>query len=194
MPSGLLVAILAAGESRRLGQPKQLVMIEGEPLLRRQCRIALEARVGEVVVILGSHAESCGAAIANLPLSTRLNEEWPEGLASSIRAATRAAIEVNAAGMLIVHADQYRLTHDDLQRLHAAWLSSNCLSACRARHEDYIGPPVILPAACFEDALTLQGDEGARRILASLPAESLIDLEMPNAVDDLDIPAQLPLR
>ena len=49
----LVLAILAAGASRRLGQPKQLVSLEGELLLRRQCRIALEAQIGRVAVILG---------------------------------------------------------------------------------------------------------------------------------------------
>ena len=193
MPDDLLIAILAAGASRRLGQPKQLVMIDGETLLRRQCRMALEAQVGEVVVILGCHADRCSAAIADLPLSTRLNEDWSEGLASSIRIATRAAIEANAAGLLILHGDQYRLTSQDLQKLHAAWSLSKSLSACRSRHEDYAGPPVILPASCFNDALNLQGDEGARRLLKAFAPDSLIDVAISSAIYDLDFAAQLPI-
>jgi len=191
MPNHLLVAILAAGASRRLGQPKQLVMIDGETLLRRQCRMALEAQVGEIVVILGCHADRCGAAIADLPVSTRLNEDWSEGLSSSIRIATQAAIAANAAGLLILHGDQYRLTPDDLQKLHAAWSSFKRLSACRSRHEDYAGPPVILPSSCFNDVLNLQGDEGARRVLKAFAPNSLVDVAIPHAVHDLDFPAQL---
>src|SRR3954469_1035503 len=98
MPGDLLLAILAAGASRRLGQAKQLVMIENEPLLRRQCRIALESQIGDVVAILGCHADPCRRTIADLSLSIRINEEWSEGLASSIRHATRAAMEIDAAG------------------------------------------------------------------------------------------------
>jgi CTP:molybdopterin cytidylyltransferase MocA len=192
MPNHLLVAILAAGASRRLGQPKQLVMIDGETLLRHQCRMALETQVGKIVVILGCHADRCGAVIADLPVSTRLNDAWSEGLSSSIRIATRAAIEANAAGLLILHGDQYRLTSQDLQKLHAAWSLSQCLSACRSRYEDYAGPPVILPASSFNDALNLQGDEGARRVLNTFAPDSLIDVAIPNAVHDLDSPAQLP--
>src|SRR5689334_4089900 len=65
--SRVFVAILASGASRRLGQPKQLVSLEGEPLLRRQCRIAVEARIGPVAVILGCHANECDQLIEGLP-------------------------------------------------------------------------------------------------------------------------------
>src|SRR5436189_3262943 len=106
MSSELLVAILAAGASRRLGQPKQLVLIDGEPMLRRQCRVALQARVGSVMAILGCHVERCSATIADLGVLTRVNEQWNEGLGSSLRTAAGAAIEMQAAGLLVLHGDQ----------------------------------------------------------------------------------------
>ncbi|HKD35269.1 MAG TPA: NTP transferase domain-containing protein, partial [Pirellulales bacterium] len=88
----LLVAILAAGASRRLGQPKQLIELRGEPLLRRQCRMTIEADIGPVAVVLGSHANGCAATIADLPVARHINENWQEGLGASIREAARAAI------------------------------------------------------------------------------------------------------
>ena len=63
MSDHLLISILAAGNSRRLGQPKHLVRLSGEPLIRRQSRIAVEAKCGDVVVILG-------AALLGGPVST----------------------------------------------------------------------------------------------------------------------------
>jgi CTP:molybdopterin cytidylyltransferase MocA len=69
---------------------------------------------------------------------------------------------------------------------------ANPALACRARHEDYAGPPVILPAASFDDASKLTGDQGARQLLARLGAGQLTDVEMPSALYDLDLPAQLP--
>ncbi|MCI0366462.1 MAG: nucleotidyltransferase family protein [Phycisphaerales bacterium] len=191
MRDELLIAILAAGASQRLGQPKQLVDVNGEPLLRRQCRVAIEARVAPVAAICGCQADTCIAQIADLPVTIRRNEQWREGIASSIREAVGAAIEIHAGALLILHGDQYRVTAEDLRGLHAAWIASDSSMACRSRHADYTGPPVILPAALFGKLLKLRGDEGARPVLSGLDAASLIEVTMPNAVHDLDLPAQL---
>jgi molybdenum cofactor cytidylyltransferase len=189
--SGLLLAILAAGASRRLGQPKQLVALAGEPLLRRQCRIALEARIGPVAVILGCHAARCAATIVDLPVARHINERWAEGLGTSIRHAAQAAMAADVSGLLLLHVDQYRLTAADLQSLHVAWVASQCLSACATMHGDEFGPPVIFPRRWFADLLQLNGDAGARSVLAKLPADALLRVEIPNAIHDLDLPAQL---
>jgi len=187
----LVLAILAAGASRRLGQPKQLVSLEGELLLRRQCRIALEAQIGRVAVILGCRAEECAATIINLPVARHVNQNWMEGLGASIRHAAQVAVAANAAGLLLLHVDQYRLTTADLQSLQAAWTESRGLSACAASYGDDFGPPVIFPRRCFADLLQLDGDAGARCVLAALPADSLRRVEIPNALEDLDSPEQL---
>jgi molybdenum cofactor cytidylyltransferase len=187
----LLLAVLAAGASRRLGQPKQLVTLGGEPLLRRQCRVALEAQVGPVAVILGSQAAECAATIDDLPVARHINERWAEGLGASIRHAAQAAVAADAAGLLLLHVDQYRLTAEDVHLLHAAWLGSHGLSACATMHGDDFGPPVIFPRQCFAELLQPDGDAGARSVLAKLPAEALRRVEIPNAIHDLDLPAQL---
>ena len=187
----LLVAILAAGASRRLGQPKQLVMLDGEPLLRRQCRIALEAQIGTVVVVLGCQAPECAATISDLPVARHINRRWAEGLGTSIRQTAQVAVAADVSGLLLMHADQYRLTAADLHALHAAWLESRGLSACAAVQGDDVGPPVIFPRCCLAELLQLEGEAGAHRVLAALPANALCRVSLPNAAHDLDLPNQL---
>jgi molybdenum cofactor cytidylyltransferase len=191
IPEEVLIAVLAAGASRRLGQPKQLVPVGGEPLLRRQCRIAIESQIGPVVAVLGCYADTCALAISGLQQAVRRNDSWEEGIASSIREATRAAVELNSAGLLILHCDHYRVSALDLQSLHTAWSETGRSNVCRARHGDYVGPPVIFPAGCFSELLTLQGDKGARGIISVIGSNSLVDVEMPNAIYDLDLPEHL---
>jgi molybdenum cofactor cytidylyltransferase len=186
----MLVAILAAGASRRLGQPKQLVHLDGESLLRRQCRVAIDAQIGPVTVILGCQTNECAKSIADLPISTYVNFGWEEGLASSIRQAVQAAEFMDAGGLLIVHADQYRLTVNDLRLLHSVWAESPT-SACVATYGDDFGPPVIFPSQHFKVLLQLRGDVGGRRVLAALRLSEVIHVPLPNAIHDLDTPLQL---
>lgn len=186
----VLLTVLAAGASRRLGQPKQLVKLDGEPLVRRQCRVAIESLTGSVCVILGRHANESAEAIVDLSVARIVNPCWSEGLSSSIRHAAQAAIDKNVNGLLLLHVDQYRLTAADLQTLYAAWEKSP-ESVCVAMYGDAIGPPVIFPRHCFEKLLELHGDVGARRIIASLPAHAVLRVMITNAIHDLDQPSQL---
>jgi molybdenum cofactor cytidylyltransferase len=187
----LVVVILAAGASRRLGQPKQLIELRGEPLLRRQCRIALEAGVGSVAVILGYRASQCAATIADLPVALLINEQWEEGLALSVRAAAQAAVAAAANGLLLFHVDQYRLEPADLVKLNDVWQSSLCVNACISAHASASGPPVIFPKRSLADLLLLEGDIGARGVLDELPAGELSRVSVPNAFHDLDLPSEL---
>lgn len=192
LPRGsLLLAVLAAGGSQRLGRRKQLVMIAGEPLLRRQCRIALDSQLGPVAAILGCCADECAETIRDLPVQPQLNSRWEEGLGGSIATAGRLAIALDARGLLLMHVDQHRLTAADLQALHADWSTAGEQSVCVAQYGDDFGPPVIFLRNCFNSLVQLRGESGARGLLAALPAEMLRNVAMPNAADDLDLPEHL---
>jgi molybdenum cofactor cytidylyltransferase len=77
----VVVALLAAGASRRLGAPKQVVTFDGVPLLRRHALMALAASIGPVVVIVGSREDLCRGVIVDLPVDIRVNARWAEGMA-----------------------------------------------------------------------------------------------------------------
>lgn len=188
MPDELLVAILAAGASRRLGRPKQLVEIDGEPLIRRQCLTGVSAAIGPVALVLGCQHEQVASVVSDLQLLLVVNDEWEEGLAASVRAATRAAIAAGAPAMLVYHCDQYALTPADLIRLHHAWTSSPA-TAYLARDGDHLGPPAILPARVFPSMLTLEGDRGPRAILGG--ASQVHEVPITTASMDVDYPADL---
>src|SRR4051812_18864875 len=117
MPDELLVAVLAAGASRRLGRPKQLVELGGEPLVRRVCRTAIDAGIGPVAVVLGCRRDDIAPVVGDLPLQVLVNDAWDEGMASSVRTATLAALNLKVAALLLLHADQYAVARDDLVRV-----------------------------------------------------------------------------
>jgi len=181
----VVVAVLAAGASRRLGRPKQLLRVAGEPQLRRQCRCALDAAVGDVVVILGSNADQHRRVISDLPVDVCVNEEWTEGLAATLRRAIGAAQQRRAA-LLVLPCDQYRIVPEDLRALSERWRLVPA-KACVSRAGCYAGPPAILPIEYHHDVLRLRGDVGARSILfaSERPPAELVN---PRAAFDLDSP------
>jgi len=186
----LVVAVLAAGASRRLGRAKQLVPIGGEPLLRRQCRCALDARIGAVVAILGCDDAQHRELIVDLPVEVRVNNEWQEGLAATLRCAVRAA-KVRQAALLVLPCDQYRIIPYDLRTLYDHWRWTPSI-ACVSRWGRYAGPPAILPIHHHDDdVLRLRGDIGARSLLYDRHRPSPDEILNPRAAFDLDSPEEM---
>jgi len=180
----LVVAVLAAGASRRLGRAKQLVTLDGEPLLRRQCGSALAADVGEVLVILGCNADRHRRVVQDLPVSVLVNGNWAQGLSTTLRCAVRAA-QLRRAALLVLPCDLYRVTSADLRALCGRWQRSP-LSACVSRANEYVGPPAILPVSYHDRILALQGDSGARAVLFQPALPRPEEVANPNACFDLD--------
>jgi len=185
----LVVAVLAAGASRRLGRAKQLVPIGGEPLLRRQCRCALSAEVGEVLAILGCDEVQHREVIVDLPVEVRVANQWKEGLAATLRSAVRAAKERQAA-LLVLPCDQYRIIPDDLRTLYDHWRWTPSI-ACVSRWGRYAGPPAILPIHYYDDVLRLRGDIGARSLLYDIRRPRPDEIPNPRATFDLDSPEEM---
>ena len=104
--------ILAAGSSRRLGQPKQLVGIDGEALLQRALRLAKEAGAAPVLAVLGANFAPICAAISFEGAIPVLNNQWELGVSSSIHAGLNEvdARASEASGVLVMACDQPRLS------------------------------------------------------------------------------------
>lgn len=185
----LVIGVLAAGASRRLGTPKQLVAVDGEPLLRRQCRTALASGVGPVIVILGCNAAEHFSTISDLPVDVRINRDWAEGLAASVRCAIASAQQRRAA-LLVLPCDQYRVRSQDLRTLHRRWRWAPAV-AWASRWNAYLGPPAILPVHCHRHALRIRGDVGARALLQAPGWPAPDEITNPRAVVDIDTPEDL---
>ena len=72
--------VLAAGASRRLGQPKQLVQMEGQTLVHRAATAAIEAGCDPVTVVVGAEAEKISDALEALSVQIVLNASWAAGM------------------------------------------------------------------------------------------------------------------
>jgi len=176
--------ILAAGASTRLGQPKQLAALNGEPLLARAVRIAQQASCSPILVVLGAEADRIRTACCLHNATIVINQEWREGMASSIRAGIDALQNLNPedppTGVLLMTCDQPAVTPTHLCAL--ATTGDLTASAYAGRR----GVPAYFPASSFSALKQLTGDSGARELLRNARTSLLpfgeLDVDTPEAL------------
>jgi molybdenum cofactor cytidylyltransferase len=153
--------LLAAGGSRRLGRPKQLLAWQGETLVRRAARAALEAGVDELIAVVGAERDAVAEALAGLDLRLVANERWREGIGSSIAAGVRAA---SGDAVLLLLADQPGVDAALLAELVAAGKAGHERVACA--YAGVVGVPALFRDPSDLAALRdLAGEQGARGLL-----------------------------
>ncbi|MEO5903648.1 MAG: nucleotidyltransferase family protein [Gemmatimonadaceae bacterium] len=181
--------ILAAGSSTRLGKPKQLIELYGQPLVRRAVFAAKNAGSDEIIVVVGALAEKVTAAVSNLTnVATALNPDWKAGLASSLVAGLNAAMKLRLEGVLVMTTDQPLIDSASLRKLLDAFESGHRIVA--AAYDDIAGVPAVFGAEHFDDLMRLKGDEGAGSWLRSRPGD-VTTISIGNAAIDIDTPADI---
>jgi CTP:molybdopterin cytidylyltransferase MocA len=186
--------ILAAGESRRLGQPKQLLAYGGETLLARAIRLANEAGASPVLTVLGANFERIRAAIDSSNSIPVHNDRWRQGIASSIEAGVRAlrVCGPEAEGALLMGCDQPRLTADHLRSLIAAFEGQAAAVIAASSYAGVQAVPAVFPRAAFAELRALGGDKGARSVIESAQCP-VVAVEFPGGEVDIDLPEDLAL-
>ncbi len=160
----IAAVVLAAGASRRYGEHKLLLPLQGKPLIRRTVEQLLASQVDEVVVVLGREAEAVRRALDELPARCVVNPDFQEGMSTSLRAGIEAlGLEVEAA--LIVLADQPSVGPAILDRLIESYQSTG-KSIVVPSYQGERGNPVLFAASLFAEISQVQGDQGARALIS----------------------------
>lgn len=158
--------ILAAGLSSRMGAAKQLLKLGEQPIIRVVTKNVLASRVGEVIVVTGHRAEEVGAEICDLPVRIVFNPGYARGQGSSLVAGAKA-VSSKALGFIIFMCDQPLITAPLIDHIIENFVNCNC-SAMRPTYQGVPGHPVALGRSLLTELVSLNGDEGARKILARL--------------------------
>ena len=158
--------LLAAGESARLGQPKQLLEWNGTPLIEHAARTALRVGLQPVVVVIGCRAGDMRAALKS-PVTIVENPDWRAGMSTSLRAGLLALPgDVEAAIMLLV--DQPRLSETHLRAVIDAYERLKMpivVSAHRGRRAS----PALFDRSLFDQLMRVSGDVGGRSVIEANP-------------------------
>lgn len=159
-PVSVAGIVLAAGGASRFGEPKQLLLWEGKPLVRHVTEKALRAGLSSVTVVGGEQVVALRAALADLPISIVHNPEWRQGQSSSVRVGV-GAVSPSETGALILLADQPQVPVELLVRLKAKHAASEA-DIVAPRVHGRRANPVLWHRRTFDDLSTLRGDVGGR--------------------------------
>lgn len=183
MKTGII--ILAAGSSSRLGRPKQLLEFQSKKLIQRAIEEAQKSSSESCVVVLGWNPELIKTGFDSETVSYVINENWEEGMASSMQTGLRFLMEKDGINQVILMlCDQPFVNHKLLDSLIVEKeISGKGIVA--SFYSGTLGVPAIFDQKYFQDLLNLKGSEGAKKVILE-NSEDTIPLNFPLGALDID--------
>ena len=175
------IIILAAGSSSRLGQPKQLLLIDGETLLNRTIRTAKQIS-NAIIVVLGANIELISPTISDQSITIVTNPDWETGMSTSIKVGLSQCLKFENA--IICLCDQPFLTENILNAL-INKKSTSEKQIIASYYSQQIGVPILFNKIFFNDLLNLKGDKGAKSILNKY-ADQIDTIQFHQGATDID--------
>ena len=184
--------VLAAGRSTRFaaaggtGATKLTAPLAGKPLARYAAEAALASSARPIVVVTGHARSAVEAALRGLSLQFAHNPDFAAGLSTSLRTGL-AALPEDAAGAVVLLADMPAVRPSLIDQLIAAFAKQPSALAAAPTQDGRRGNPILLARALIPAVADIQGDEGARRLLAVLPPGRLLEVPVDDKSVNLDI-------
>jgi molybdenum cofactor cytidylyltransferase len=192
--SNIAAVILAAGCSTRMGGPNKLLAdLGGKPMLRIVTERVLASKVSSVTVVTGHQAAEVESALAGLKVKFVRNPDFFAGLASSVKAGI-AAVPANADGVVVCLGDMPRIDARLVDRLIEAFAPDRGHLIAVPVSDSRRGNPVLWSRRFFGELMKLDGDIGARNLIAA-HAEAVVEVQVEGrgAFLDVDTPEALAL-
>lgn len=185
---GIITAVLlAAGESRRMGDFKQLLRLGDKTFVEHCVDQLLASGVGEVIVVTGHRESDVQRAIGDRSVRFAHNAEYRSGMASSIKRGIRAASE-NARAFLIALVDQPQIQAETIRQLIQAY-EVKPAGIVIPRYDGRNGHPILLDGRLRDEILNMSLEDGLREVVREHADEVLrIDVSSRTVVDDCDLP------
>ncbi len=185
--------VLAAGEARRMGQTKQLLKIQGKPLLQHVLDHLCASQVGEVILVLGHDADKILKTICPGEIKIVINPAFRAGMSTSIRQGL-LALAPNTRGFFICLGDQPGIGKEVVNRLIREFeRHSPEKSIIVPAYRGSRGHPVLFSTKYRKEASELRGDIGCRPLLDNHPEDLLtVEVDTEAVLADIDTPEDLP--
>jgi molybdenum cofactor cytidylyltransferase len=155
--------VLAAGMSRRLGTPKQLLPYRNTTVLGATLRVARHAGFDQLIVTLGGAADAVRDRVSMDGTDVVAVDDFGSGCSASLRVAL-ARVDPRAVGIVLMLGDQPRVDPETLRRIIAQGPRTD-ITVCR--YEDGIGHPFWFSHGMFGELDRLHGDKGVWQLIES---------------------------
>lgn len=160
-----MLALLAAGQSRRFGDRDKLAALLGGKMLGLHAAGTGAGIPFSQKLVIGSPTHPCAAQWSDLEYRVITNENAAKGQATSVRLAAAHAIDTGATALCIMLADMPFVTRDHIGKLIEAFDQSGRTSPITSSRSGQPMPPAIFPSTALTRLMELEGDAGARRML-----------------------------
>jgi molybdenum cofactor cytidylyltransferase len=178
--------VLAAGKSTRMGGPNKLLSdVGGKPMVRIAADEALASKAAPVFVVTGHQHEQVRAALKDLPVTFVHNSEFADGLSTSVKAGI-AALPEETDGAIVCLGDMPQVNAALIDRMFAAFDPEKGALIVVPTAEGKRGNPVLWSRRFFPELLALEGDIGARQLIAAYP-EAIVEVPVSGGGAFLDI-------
>jgi molybdenum cofactor cytidylyltransferase len=182
--------ILAAGESKRMGRPKQLMPLGDSTILERTVDNFLGSKVSEVLVVLGHKAEDMVKLIAKRPVTITVNPDYRAGMSTSIVAGL-SLVSDRSEGVILALGDQPFVDSQTINQLIEAF-GAHTKGIVIPVYQGRRGHPIIFSKEHRGELLKLKGDIGGRDIISQHPDDVLeVVVNCEGVLIDIDTPDSL---
>ncbi len=184
---GIAGVVLAAGSSSRMGRNKLLLEIDGESLVRRAVRVAIEGGLSPVVLVTGRSREAVEAEVADLDCAPVFNSDHETGIRTSA-AAGISAVAGGGEAAVVMLADMPFVTADMVRTLVVRYRETGAPLVVSTYGGDVGAPPILYDRSLFGEISRMRAGCGRdivrrhheRAVLADWPADRIRDLDRPD--------------
>jgi molybdenum cofactor cytidylyltransferase len=179
--------LLAAGESKRMGEPKMLLPFGQKTIIEHIVDNILSSKADKTLVVLGSHREEILNKISGRPVLTAVNHRYKEGMLSSIQTGFEALPKETLAAIVFL-GDQPLIPFsviDDLIEGYRRTQKGILLPV----HKKNRGHPILIDMKYKHEVLTLSPDIGLRALVHGHPEDMMeVEVDSPHILKDIDKP------
>jgi molybdenum cofactor cytidylyltransferase len=188
----IAAVVLAAGESRRMGDANKLTMpVDGIPMVARVVDALQQSRAGRVIVVTGHEPERIREALSGRNVELVHNPDYAEGIGTSVRTGV-GALDDDVDGALVALGDMPWVSTEVIDRLVDAFTSDGELSIFIPMFGRKRGNPVLWGSQHFPELLALAGDVGGKALFhRHAAAICYVDVESASVNIDVDTPDAL---
>ena len=192
--TGTAGIILAAGESKRFGQPKQLIQIKGKYLLEWVLHAALNSKLEKVILVLGHEYQAIRNRVDERSYGEKLrvvyNKDFRQGQSTSLKSGL-SEIRGTFPQVMLLLGDQPLVSREMINMLLERFDQSEKTIGVPV-YKGERGNPVIFTQTFYDELMTIEGDMGARHLIKRHDRDVLkIEIEAPTVFLDVDSPEDL---